>query len=395
MKTVACIFLTLLIYISVYSQNLEKRLDSLLQGHFNEGEIHGCIAYVAQQGKTVLFKTYGFMDVENERLMEKDAIFRIASMTKPLVAAAALKLYEEGKLSLEDPVKKYIPEFGKLKVLSPECKSIDNLITIPLERDVTIRDLLRHTAGFGYGGNDIVGKICQRNFGGREISSLRGFSKAILSAPLKYQPGSKWEYSYASDLVGYLVEVVSGKPLDEYMNEAIFKPLKMESTGFYLSKDKMTKLCNFYAYQNKKLMLVEDPKTSSLAYKPQYFSGGGGAVSSAEDYAKFCQMLLNFGAYDDKQILKRETVEQMISNQIGEITDRSFSLPGYGLGIGVIPDKSGKHTQSCYWSGSLNTTFMIDFDKKMYAILLIQIAPWSHLNLMSKFGTIVNEETKE
>jgi CubicO group peptidase (beta-lactamase class C family) len=396
MKPIITLSISLLLTVTVFSQRLETRLDSLLQGHVEKGELHGCLAYVYQNGLVILNKPYGYMDVENKRPMEKDAIFRIASMTKVLTATAALKLYEEGKFLLDEPVKKYIPEFAGLQVISPECKSIDSIITVPLERDVTIRDLFRHTAGFGYGGNDIVGQLYVKNIHYSESMTLKQFVQGITTVPLKFQPGSKWEYSFANDVLGYLVEVVSGKPLDEYMNEAVFKPLKMNDTGFWVPADKINRLCNFYEYSNNSLKLLENQKNSRLAKRPAFISGGGGGVSTAEDFSKFCQMLLNYGEFEGKQFLARQTVELILTNQIGEITDRGFPVDGFSFGIGVNPGKNCGRANFCHWAGSpYNDTYTIDFNKQSVAILFVQNAPWGYLGLMDKFTQIVEEETNK
>lgn len=396
MKKNFLLFIALTLALSGYAQNLEKRLDSLLQGHVKKGEIHGCVAYVYQKGEVLLYKPYGYMDIESNRSMEKDAIFRIASMTKILTAAAALKLYEEGKFLLDEPVKKYIPEFANLRVISPACISEDHLITLPLERDVTIRDLFRHTAGFGYGGTDVVGRLYEKRIWTIDGLTLKQFVQAIISVPLKYQPGSKWEYSYANDVLGYLIEVISGKPLDVYMDEAIFKPLGMDNTGFYVPKEKLYKLCNHYGYVENKLILLETADNSPFAQRPSFISGGGGGLSTIKDYSKFCQMLLNYGEYEGQRILSKQTVELLISDQIGEIKDRSFQVSGFGFGVGVIPEKYCGRTNICFWAGSpYNDVYMFDYNKDMIAILLIQNSPWGYLGLMDKFETIVKEETKE
>jgi CubicO group peptidase (beta-lactamase class C family) len=393
MKSIIAFFIVVFITSAVSSQSLQRRLDSLLQGHVNKGEIHGCQAYVFQRGNVIVNKTYGYMDIENNRPLEKDAIFRIASMTKILTAAAALKLYEEGKFLLDEPVKKYIPEFANLRVIAPNCKNEDALLTIPLERDITIRDLFRHTAGFGYGGNDVVGRLYAKKIIFSESLTLKQFVQAITSVPLKYQPGSKWEYSYANDILGYLIEVISGKPLDLYMDEVIFKPLGMINTGFYVSPEKLNKLCNYYEYADNKLKLIDGGTSSKYAKRPSFISGGGGGVSTAEDYSKFCQMLLNYGEYNGKRILSRQTVELLVSNQIGEIKDRSFTVSGFGFGVGVNPAKYCGGTTGCFWAGApFNDTYMFDYSKQMVAILFIQNAPWGHLGLMDKFEKIVTEE---
>jgi CubicO group peptidase (beta-lactamase class C family) len=388
--------LIILCICTVFSQGLESRLDSLLQGHVDHGEIHGCIAYIMQKDRVILYKPYGYMDLEKKRVMERDAIFGIASMTKILTAAAALKLYEEEKYLLDDPVKKYIPEFANLRVLAPACTREDSLVTIPLERDITIRDLFRHTAGFGYGGEDVVGRLYAKNALGSGDMTLQQFVQTMSSLPLKYQPGSKWEYSYANDILGYLIEVISGKPLDMYIDEVICEPLKMSSTGFYVPQEKLGKLCNHYEYKDKKLYVLENAGNSRFAKRPIFLSGGGGGVSTIDDYSAFCQMILKHGEYHGKHIFHRQTIELLTSNQIGENSDRSFPVSGFGFGVGVVPGKYCGQTQSCFWAGApYNTTFFIDFDKQVIAIMLIQNSPWQHLHLMDKFGQIVREEIKE
>lgn len=396
MKNTIALLAALFITVAVSSQSLERRLDSLFQGHVEKGEIHGCLAYVFQKGNVVIHKPYGYMDIEAKRPMEKDAIFRIASMTKILTAAAGLKLYEEGKFLMDEPVKKYIPEFAGLQVIATGCENEDSLITIPLERDVTIRDLFRHTAGFGYGGNDVVGRLYAKNIHFSETMTLQQFVREITTVPLKYQPGSKWEYSFSNDILGYLIEVISGKPLDVYMDEVLFKPLGMENTGFYVLPGKLSKLCNHYEYADGKLKLVDGGSSSKFAKRPAFISGGGGGVSTAEDYYKFCQMLLNYGEYNGNRIFTRQTVELLISNQIGEIKDRSFPLDGFGFGVGVSPAIYCGGTTGCHWAGSpYNDTFMFDYGKNMIAILFMQNSPWEHLGLMEKFKQIVIEEIKE
>jgi len=396
MKIPLSLFLSLIIPASLLSQNIEKRIDSLFQKHVESGEIHGCLIGIVQNNKTVMCKPYGLMDVESNRPVEKDAIFRLASLTKPLTAATALKLYEDGKFLLDDPVKKYIPEFANLKVISPDYKGDGPFITVPLERDVTVRDLFRHSAGFGYGENDPIGKVYSKMYYDNPQLTLKQFVTGLTRIPLYYQPGTKWVYSFANDVLGYFIEVISGKPLDECMDELLFKPLDMNNTGFDVPADKLNKLSNFYFYSNGKLSLSDKPETTKLAYRPDFISGGGGAVSTLEDYSKFCQMLLDYGKYNGTQFLKPQTVELMISNQIGEITDRGFEVDGYGLGIGVVPGTNNGKTKSCYWSGSpYNNTFIVDFDKNMYAIMLMQNGPWTHLGLMDKFRQIVIEEVTQ
>ncbi len=396
MKSITIILITLIISGSACAQNLVRRLDSLLQGHVNRGEIHGCRAYVYQKGSVLIDKSYGMMDIENRRPMEYNAIFRIASMTKALTAATALRLYEDGKFLLDDPVRKYIPEFTGLRVIAPGCDNEDSLRTIPLERDVTVRDLFRHTAGFGYGGTDIVGRVYTKKIRYDSAMTLRQFVQRITSAPLKYQPGSKWEYSFANDVLGYLVEVVSGQPLDSTMKSLLLKPLGMDDTGFFVPAEKISRLCHHYTYTDGRLTLTDGSIDSKFNRRPAFISGGGGAVSTIDDYSKFCRMLLQYGEYNGKRILRPETVTLMTANQIGEIKERGFALPGFGLGIGVIPARKSGGTSACYWAGApYNDTYIFNYDKQTVAILLLQNGPWTHLGLMDSFRKVVDDETKK
>ncbi|MFA5817041.1 MAG: serine hydrolase domain-containing protein [Bacteroidales bacterium] len=397
------LFFTLLLVFIVsisFSQNLKKELDSLMFKSVNEGQLHGCVTYVQQRDKVLHFESYGFKNIEQNKKMENDVIFRIASMTKIITAAGALKLYEEGKFLLDEPVKKYIPQFNNLKVM--QNIGTDSCKIVNLERDITIRDLFRHTAGFGSGGeNDTIGNLYNKL---DSAKTSEDFLNTISQIPLRNQPGSKWEYSCSNKILGFLIEKIINKTLHDYLTESFFVPLGMTNTGFYVAKKNIDKLSCSYIYDEGKLKLEDNPMTSEYLKVPTIYNGGGGIVSTAKDLANFYNMILHYGTFNGKQILKAQTVELLISNQIGEIKDRgipdltnilskyrSFSVAGYGFGVGIHTEKNSGKTQSIYWAGSYNTYFLIDYDKQLITIFLTQITPFMHLDIMNKFGQIVNK----
>lgn len=376
-----------------FSQNLKKELDSLFNKHIGEGQLHGCVTYVQQGDKVLQFESYGLMNIEANKKMQNDAIFRLASMSKLFTAVAALKLYEEGKFLLDDPVKKFLPQFADLKV-KPDPKK-DSLVA--LSRDVTIRDLFRTTAGFGETLTTEWGKTPDE------------FLDFICKKPLKYQPGSRWVYGGIElKVLGILVEKIAKKNLHDYLTEAFFKPLGMTSTGYYVKPENVERFSSFYGYENGKLKLVDNQHQLFDYFKlPDVRNGSAGMVSSAGDLANFNNMILHYGTFKGKQVLRPQTVELLISNQIDNIQDRGFAIAGFGFGTGVNqgrspvynsfvakePDNNNGKTKSIFWSGSpYNTRFLIDFDKQIIAIFLTQNSPWKYLDLMSKFEGIVNKD---
>ena len=369
-----------------------------MSGYIVEGKLHGCVAYVQKEGKILLNKAYGFQSIERKQKLKSDAIFNIASMAKTITAAGALKLYEEGKFLPDDPVKKYLPELSNLKVLTNI--GTDSSKVVPLKRDITIRDLFRHTAGFGYVQYErdvknevdslyVVNKLSESRTSGE-------FLNKISKIPLKYQPGSKWEYSYSIDILGFLIERITRRTLHDYLTEALFLPLEMNSTGFYLSKDNALRMTSLYSFTDNKLQLSKDPLKSHFLKKPTIHSGGGGMkggigalLSTAGDYANFCTMLLHYGNFNGKEILKPQTVELLISNQIAGIEDRSFPLSGYGFGVGVNPSLNQGKTKVISWTGAYNTIFVVNYDSDLIAIFLTQHQPWGYLNIMDEFVSVL------
>jgi CubicO group peptidase (beta-lactamase class C family) len=351
------------------------RLTQLMQDEVAHGRVPGAVALIARRGKIGYFECYGYCDPVKGTPMSKDAIFRIYSMTKPIVTVAAMMLFEQGRILLGDPVSKYLPEFGNLQVAVARGDQID---LVPATRPVTIQDLLRHTSGLTYEfrGNGPVhkmytaAKIYSRDRTAAEHVAVLG------QLPLLYQPGTHWEYGRSTDVVGRLVEVLSGATLGTYLEEQIFRPLGMVDTAFHTPQEYHVRLAEAFAQDPQsgaavRLMDVRSP--------PPFESGGAGLVSTAADYARFLQMMQNGGTLDDVRLLSRKTLEFMTADHLGSIAGPSDLLPsGYGFGLGFavrlhtgiaqVPGSVGHY----YWGGVAGTTFWVDPAEQLFAILLLQ-----------------------
>jgi CubicO group peptidase (beta-lactamase class C family) len=376
-----------------------ERLNTIIQGHVDQGELAGTVILIARRGKIGHFKTYGYIDIEAKKAMPHDAIFPMASMTKIITSAAALILYEEGYFLLSDPVSRYIPEFKDMKVVVPSEKgqtTKNTPTTVPAEREITIRDLLRHTAGFTYGyRNGTVVDQMYRDAGFRTWNrSLAGFVKQLAKFPLEYQPGERWKYSYSTDVLGYLVEIVSGQPLDTFLKQRVYEPLGMKDSGFYVPKDKLNRLSNHYKYEQGSLHLEESAVQSEFRKRPSALSAGGGwgngyggLVITAPDFARFLQMILNRGKLGKHRMLSRKSIELMTANHMKGLPGGFGPGFGYGLGVGTVTDLgdfgSLGSTGAIFWAGApYNTYFYLDFKEEMFLMLLTQTAPWGYLDIM-------------
>jgi CubicO group peptidase (beta-lactamase class C family) len=386
-----------------FSSEKLRELDSVIQGHIDKGELAGVAVLIGRGEGIAHFKTYGYQDIENRIETKKDSIFRLASITKLAVSVAALICYEDGLFLLDDPVRKHIPEFVGLRVLAsqPVEGGTGSLETEPLQRDVTVRDLLRHTAGFLYVDDyPMKGTDLDTGFGSWN-RSLKAFVEAITKYPLAYQPGSKWRYSYSHDVLGYLLEVVTKRPLDEFMQERVFAPLGMEDTGFFVPAEKLDRLTSYYEYEDGSLVAVETRDNSPFRRRPSALSGGGGwsdgyggLVSTAPDYSRLLQMVVNYGELDGTRILTPPSVELMITSQVYGIQDRSFLSDtfGYGLGVGASLAPNHGPTRSILWSGGpYNTRFVANIEKHAYGIFLTQTGPWGHLGIMNRFTELAGQ----
>jgi CubicO group peptidase (beta-lactamase class C family) len=388
--------------VGLSSQRLE-RIGETIRQSIDTGRIAGAVSLVARHGKIAYFKAFGMADREAKRPMGVDNIFRICSMSKPITTAAVMILYEEGRFTLNEPISDFIPEFKNMKVLDPpfpQDKTSPPGALVDAKRPITIFHLLTHTSGLTYPWNARLGKVYRETGVGTGLLQQEGSTgdsvKKLASLPLLFQPGDAWEYSLSDDVLGYLVEKVSGMPFDRFLEERIFQPLGMKDTYFFLPEDKVARLATAYTYYDDKgLQPIGEGKVikeGDFAYSSDYpyrgprtyFSGGGGLCSTAEDYYRFCQMMLNGGELDGKRILSRKSVELMTLNHTQGKTD-DF---GYGLGFGVNSEarfltELGS-TGAYYWGGFYYTSFVIDPKEDMIAIFMGQLHPTGGLNLDGK-----------
>lgn len=377
-----------------------SRIDTVLNDYIKEGKLPGAVAMVIRHGKVGYFKSFGLRDIEEKKPMTTDAIFRIASMTKAITSVAVMTLYEEGYFLLTDPVSKFIPEFKNPKIATRSPTS-DSIILVPAKSEITIRELLNHTSGITYG-SALQGTYYRQ--AGMTVGllptkgTIGDMIKNLGPLPLVSQPGEEFNYGMSVDVLGYLIEVVSKMPLDEFMRKRIFEPLKMEDTYFTLPREKFPRLATLYIMgANGKLEKV----TMYFPYpEPQtYFSGGAGLVSTASNYARFAQMLLIKGELDGKRILSRKSVELMTTNSIGDIfIFTSFAHNGimgdkfgYGFGIrterGIFDELESLGTFG--WDGAFYTRFWVDPKEDLIGIFMSQVDNYWYENLIGKFKILV------
>ncbi len=377
-----------------FSPERLERIGTAVQHGIDEKRIAGAVTLVMRHGNVVWFKGQGMMDREGGKAMPTDALFRICSMTKPITSVAVMMLYEEGKFLLDDPVSKYLPEFKNSKVLV-KPPSGGEPYTIPATREITIRDLLRHTSGLTYNWNETLGAMYTNANVATGLMPYDGTIadsvKRLAAQPLLFNPGERWEYSLGVDVLGRLVEVMSGKPLDEFFRTRIFEPLGMKDSFFFVPDDKVGRLATAYTYYDDKGLnrFPDTPITEgTMSYSADYplkgkrlFSGGGGLVSTAADYARFCQMMLDNGKAGRTRLLSRKSVELMTHDQLGKIGPDQ----GFGLGFGVDGIKeplSELGSPGTYnWGGFFYTGFIVDPKEQMVVIFMAQLHPTGGLTL--------------
>jgi len=337
-----------------------------LQEYIDSSKFAGISALIYKDGETVYRKNFGYADLESEKPMDDNTIFRIFSMTKPITAAALMTLYDEGKFVLDDKVSRFIPEFAETKVFNPETKSLE-----PQQNELTIRHLLTHTSGIPYGWdqNAYVDSLYRVTGAGGWDGTIGEKVKIMASVPLKFQPGTKWEYGLSIDVAGYLVEVLSGKPLDEYMKNVIFDPLGMEDTGFYAPEEKHNRLAGLYSLQSGNLEETRGGMSMAFKNPVTLFAGGAGLVSTMDDYLDFCKMLLNGGELNGTRILSEEAVKLILTNQLPEGAMYEENM-GYGLAGGVNLS-NGEYG----WAGAASTKFWLNPQENMIVITMAQLMP--------------------
>ena len=375
-----------------------QRIDAFTQRYIDDEMVAGTVTLVARKGKVVHFSAQGMKDVERNQPMTTDTIFRMASMTKPIASVALMMLYEEGWFQLDDPISDWLPEFKDMMI---EVEQADGSTRLePARTPISFTHILTHTAGLM---NSYRGDIARYS----EVARVQGdekldsWTQRLATLPLRYEPGTRWEYSAATSVVGRLVEVISGDDLDTFFRERIFEPLQMNDTYFYLPPDKVNRFATLYgpdADNGNRMMLTEvgDERSNYVSGPRAFYSGAGGLVSTAHDYVRFQQMMLNGGELDGVRLLGPKTVELIFANHTGDLP-LWLSGPGMGFGLGysVVLDRAVAHTSdtegSVSWGGAFGTLFWIDPEEELVAIILTQIRPYSHIKLREGFHNVVNQ----
>jgi len=372
------------------------RIKPAMQKYIDDQLVAGTVTIVARNGKVVHFESQGYMDAENKTPMRKDALFRIASMTKPITSIALMMLWEEGKFQLNDPVEKFLPEFKNQKVNTNGDASNRTGQLVSVTRPATIRDMLTHTAGLAnsYRGNV---RYVDEFLAVKPDDTTETLVKRIAAMPLNYQPGEQWQYSAATDVVGRLVEVMSGMTLDEFFKQRIFKPLGMNDTHFYLDDTQGGRLTAQYMPGENGKIKLQDPGSEQSRWitgNKKVFRGAGGLVSTAHDYIRFQQMVANGGELEGVRLLSPRTVSLMIENHTDNLP---LWLPGpgtgFGLGYAVITDRGKAGTVlsqgSAYWGGAYCTLSWFDREQGIVAAMFTQVRPYNHINIRQDFQNTV------
>jgi CubicO group peptidase (beta-lactamase class C family) len=368
------------------------RIEAVTREHIDAGLMPGAVMLVARRGKIAWTATLGSRDRAANEPMKPDSIFRIYSMTKPIVSVTAMSLVEEGKMQVSDPVSNFIPDMGKMKV-GLEKTDGDGKKTLELVdpiREMTVQDLMRHTSGLIYGtrGNSLVNAAyIEAKIGDRGVSTEE-FVARVAKLPLRFSPGTRWEYGVSTDVLGRVIEVVSGKSLGEAIAERVLKPLGMVDTAFYVEKDKLNRAAQPWQRPNAPVMTPR----FDVAQKPRFESGGGGLTSTMDDYLRFTAMLANGGEFNGKRVLGKKTLEFMTADHTGLRPGRPPGL-GFGLGFEVrseegeaaLPGSVGEYG----WAGNAGTLFWIDPKEQLIAIYMVQVSDPDRIMLRNQFRTMV------
>jgi CubicO group peptidase (beta-lactamase class C family) len=390
-------FLLLLLAINSSAQNFTK-IDSIINAEIQLKNIAGGVAYIYQDNKVVYHKAFGYANLAEQTKMEVGSIFRIASQTKAIISIALLQLIEKGKVGLDDPIEKYIPSFSNQKVAIIEAETFK---LVSKNRSITIRDLLTHQSGISAQDEFPKYKVLFDKYKLNQplnngYTSLKEEVDQIATMPLVHQPGERFSYGLSTNVIGSLIEIISGMPLDAYLNKNVFGPLQMQDTYFYLPKEKQNRLVKVYSKYSKDSLIEIDPKIYPVNYplqeKGQYFSAIGGLVSTTHDYGSFLQCLLRNGKMKNgKQLIGEAILHEFWTNQLG---DKTFifggvkSLNNFGLGVGLTT-KSGQIINnasegSFFWGGAFNTAYMVDRKRNLITIFCFQRAPFVLPPLLTK-----------
>ena len=390
---------------------LERIGEHLERNYIGNGKITGCQVGVARHGHLAYFKSFGQMDKERGKPTADDTIYRIYSMTKPITSVALMMLYEQGYFQLNDPVSRYVPSWKNHRVWVSGDGA--DMTTEAPTRPVSFRDVLSHTAGFTYGGglpgigiqhpiDKIYRELKIRSAGGRD--SMTEFLDKLGQVPLRYQPGTAWMYSLATDVCGALVEVISGAPFAQYLQDNIFGPLGMKDTAFFVAPDKVDRFAaNYERGPDKKLKLLDDPATSAFVSEPGFKSGGGGLTGTSADYLRFCEMLRRGGELDGARILGPRTLEVMHMNHlpggkdltqlaIGGFSETANEGVGFGLGFASTMDQVTTGTLGAgdyYWGGAASTIFWVDPKEDLSVVFMTQLMPSGTFNFRGQLKSII------
>ncbi len=390
---------------------LERITDHIERNYISSQKIMGCQVAVARHGHLAYQKSFGSMDLERNKPMADDAIFRIYSMTKPITSIALMTLYEKGYFQLNDPISRYVPSWKNHRVwVSGEG---EDTVTEAPKRPVSFRDVLSHTGGFTYGGglpgvgiqhpvDKIYRELKIRSSGSAD--TMESFLDKLAKVPLVYQPGERWMYSLSTDICGALVEVISGKPFAQYLQDEIFGPLGMTDTAFFVAPDKVDRFCaNYQRGPDKKLKPIDDPATSQFTKDPGFKSGGGGLTGTTADYMKFCEMLRRGGELDGHRVIGPRTLAMMHMNHlaggkdltqmaIGSFSETSNEGVGFGLGLASTMDEVSTGSLGSgdyYWGGAASTIFLVDPKEDLTMVFMTQLMPSGTFNFRGQLKSLI------
>ena len=381
------------------SSSALKRIHDVMSNYVAQTKIPGVTITVVRRGKPILFEFFGMMDIQSKKPIQSDTIFRIKSMTKPIVSVAALMLYEAGQIRLDDPISMYIPEFSTARVF---VGSVDgNIELAELERPITVYHLLTHTSGLSYGQHPTTESLYTQIDVSNPKCTLGEIVSKLAQLPLAHQPGTRWTYGLSHDVLGRVIEVAAGTSLDQYLHEKIFAPLNMLDTAFCVPVENIERLTALYEIEadSRRLQAIQDPFDRLLTCGHKLFLGGGGLVSTAHDYLQFAQMLLNDGKLGNTQVLTSETVKLMTQNHLTgslfpiRFGDWEAKGEGYGLGVGVIVDPTVSElagSQGAYtWSGGASTHFWIDPEEALVGLILSHYVPMFYYPIHRELRSLI------
>lgn len=388
-------------------RQLDRIRTHLEERYLKPGKVAGFLPLVWRRGEIAWCEPMGSMDLERDRPVAEDTIFRIYSMSKPITSVALMMLYEEGHFQLNDAVHRWIPEFRDLRVF--RSGSYPNFVTDPCERPMTVKDLLTHMSGLTYDfmhatNVDAAYRKADVRLE-REGGTLKDMIETLATLPLEFSPGTAWNYSFATDVCGYLVEVMSGQRFDRFLQERILDPLGMEDTGFSVPPEKLERFAaNYQRGPDRSLRLIDDPMDSPYGRERTFFSGGGGLVSTAHDYLRFCRMLLGRGTLDGVRILGPKTLELMSVNHLpngddltrwarGTFSETTYEGYGFGLGFSVNqgpgPSSTVGSAGEIAWGGAASTLFWVDPAEDLAVILMTQFMPSGTFNFRGQMKALV------